>query len=340
MRTLYPFIALVPVALFACDPGPPSASSASTTAITAAAPTTTGASTTKPNSTPASTPTGNASGTPVAATTGFTIGQIAAVNNRGCTLVSADDKNVYARVGEHNEILVVNRSTGQTEIKPLSTHTYLQTVVNGAAYGCSPAESQCSLIRIPLDGGERKRIGNYAAIVDNRNTALGTKLAAVFAPIGQDGYPDLTVGRFTVETVDLVSAERSLVFGPTGTGSAALTPKGVLFNGALVPKENIASESWGLWHLNSKKPQKIPVTEQVRAMTGDETHVYFIGDYTRVRRIAWEGSTVEPVTEPLPEPPLEERKERMRPALVAVDKHLYASTSSAGTCWIWEITQP
>jgi hypothetical protein len=265
----------------------------------------------------------------------------AKVEDGGCGLASIDAKYLYARAPSCRDVLRIDRTTGALESKKLGTPLLVEAVVDGVAYGCPLGESKaCALTRVPLDGGAAKKVASLPGFIDGPSTAQGGLIAARFIQLDASGAPDFQSERATLETVDLESGARTVVFGPVGVGSVSLGPKGLLFEGALTPKENVGAPSWGLWLIaGSTPPKRLPVTD-VRSMSADEQHVYYTSSARELRRIALDGSRDEQLTAAIAEPPSEPNKLRVTPAVRAASDAVYVSTASVSACWIWRIPKP
>jgi hypothetical protein len=267
---------------------------------------------------------------------------VAKLDEGGCSLVSADAKYVYARAPSCKEVLRIEQASGAVETKKLPLPMLVQSVVDGVAYGCPLGESRaCKLTRAPLDGGAAAPIAELPGFLDGPDGGAKGTIAAMFAPVSASGSLDLAGGRYSVETVALKEGARSVVLAESGIGRASLGPGGVLFDGALTPKENVGSPSWGLWFLQvGAAPRRLPVTGDVQSVSANDSHVYYLNGDRELRRIASSGGRDEQITGPIDEPPSEPGKMRVSPAVQLAGDRVYISTASVSACWIWQVPRP
>lgn len=280
-------------------------------------------------------------GEPAAAAPLATPRLLAKVETGGCGLVSIEDRYLYARAPSCREVLKIDRLTGAIESKKLPSAMLVQTVAGGVAYGCPFGESECKLMAAPLDGGPARPVAALKGIVDGPGQSHGNRFAGVFAPVDASGRPELTQERFTVETVDLASGARTVVFEPVGTGKAHVSAKGVLFDGALVPKENVGSPSWGLWSIEGgSAPRKLPTTRDVSSLASDAQHVYFVSGGRTTWRVGLDDAREEQLTAELESPPDEPNRLGVTPGIAVAEDAVYVSTASTKACWLWHFRKP
>lgn len=321
---------------------PPARSSAAA-AVTAVA-AVTGAITPRPADPPAEPtplPTAAPASTPPPAASLVTPKLLAKVETGGCGLVSLDEKYLYARAPSCQEVLRIDRASGALSATRLPSAMLLQTVSGGVAYGCPLGGLECKLTAVPLDGGPARQLGVVQGMIDSPRESRGSRFAAVFVPVDASGHLDLAPQRFTIETVDLASGARAVVFGPVGTGNAALSARGVLFDGALTPKDNVGAASWGLWSIETgSPPRRLPTTSDVGSFTSDDRDVYYVSHGRTTWRISLDGKREEQLTGPLESPADEPGRLGVTPGIAAGADAVYVSTASTKACWIWQIRKP
>lgn len=263
---------------------------------------------------------------------------IAKLDEGGCGLIGSDAKYVYARAAS-NDVLLIDRASSTVETKKLPSPMLVQTAFDGVPYGCMLGESRaCKLTRVPLDGGAAKPVAALPGLIDGPNAAERTMMAGVFVPVSADGALDLAREEHSIETVDLESGARSVVAGQVGVGKALLGPKGVLFEGAMTPRENVGAASWGLWLLQAgAAPRRLPVTSDGRAFSADERHAYFINERDELWRIGLDGTGEQQLSGAIEVPPREPGKLGVTPAVRAAGNAVYVSTANTTSCWVWRI---
>ena len=115
----------------------------------------------------------------------------------------------------------------------------------------------------------------------------------------------------------------------------------MLFDGALTPKDNVGSASWGLWSIEAgSPPRRLPTTNDVASFTSDDRDVYHVGHDRTTWRVSLDGKGEEQLTGPLESPGDEPGRLGVRPAIDAGADAVYVSTSSTKACWIWQIRKP
>lgn len=266
---------------------------------------------------------------------------LAKLETGGCGLVSLDEKYLYARGPSSHEVLRIDRASGAPSATRLPSAMLLETVSGGVAYGCPFGGLECKLTAVPLDGGAPRQLGVLRGMIDATRESRGSRFAAVFAPVDASGRPDLASERFTIETVDLASGARAVVFEPVGTGKAALSARGVLFGGALSPKDNVGAASWGLWSIETgSPPRRLPTTSDVGSFASDDRDVYYVSHGRTTWRISLDGKREEQLTGPLESPADEPGRLGVAPGIVAGADAVYVSAASTKACWIWQIRKP
>ncbi len=266
---------------------------------------------------------------------------LAKLETGGCGLVSLDDSTLYARAPSCREVLRIDRRSGALSTAKLPSAMLVQTVAAGVAVGCPLGGSACKLTSAPLDGSAARQLAVLPGFLDGPGESRGARVAALFAPVDAAGKLDLAAQQFSVETVDLGSGARSVVFGPVGIGRAVISAKGVLFAGALIPKENVRSPSWGLWSIEAgAPPRRLPTSQEVASFSSDERDVYYVDDERNVWRVGLDGKREEKLAGPLESPPDEPGRLRVTPHLTAGPDAVYVSTTSTTACWIWQIAKP
>jgi hypothetical protein len=268
---------------------------------------------------------------------------LAKVEEGGCGLAGLDAKYLYARAPSCKEVLRIDRATGTLESRKLPTPMLVQAVVDGVAYGCPLGERNgCVLTRAPLEGGPATKVATLPGLVDSSNSTYGASMAGSFAQLDASGQPDHQAERYTLETVVLETGARAVVAGAVGIGRACLGPKGLLFDGALTPKENVGSPSWGLWLFatDGAPPRRLSSSGDISSVSSDEKHAYHIGMERILRRTPLDGSPEEQLTAEIPEPPSEPNRLRLSPDVRVASDTLYVSTGSTKGCWIYQVPKP
>lgn len=267
--------------------------------------------------------------------------RLATVEEGGCSLVGADARYLYARAPSCKAVLRIDRASGAVETKSLPSAMLVEAVVEGVAYGCPLGDSAaCKLTRAALDGGPAKQVAVLPGMMDGPNAAVGGSIAAVFVPVSATGRLDLQRQEHSIETVDLGSGARTVVAGPVGIGKVANTSRGVLFEGARTPKENVGAASWGLWLFQAgAEPRRLPAGD-VSAMSADDRHVYYTTHGRELRRTALDGTGDEALTGEIAEPPSEANRLRVSPSVRVTQDAVYVSTASGKACWVWKVARP
>lgn len=252
----------------------------------------------------------------------------------GCRLLSAAHGKLFASATDSRTILEVDSTTGSLTQRKLSASVLPLTADGDSAYGCAlGGKVECRLTRVPLDGGRAAPIADIPIGVTS-GALRGDGSILVDAATAIDGSSFALVG------VDLATGAKTTFREAIGVGDFAVAGGVVHFSGALEPKDNVGSPSYGLWALRgASAPVRLPASE-VDVLGADASSVYYLTPDRELRRTAIDGSLDEVVVPHLDGPETEPGKLGIQPGVVVTDERVFVSLANGNSCVVLAVDKP
>ncbi len=249
----------------------------------------------------------------------------------GCGLFGSANGKVYGRASDCKHVLEVDPVSGKVEVKPLSKAILVRAVEGDAAYGCELGRSDvCHLLKTPLGGGKATFIADLPRAVDGSGQVVG---GAMLVLTLKNGLSEGALSR-----LDLATGAMTEAVPRVGVGEGVLGPGAIYYEGALEPKDNVGSPSWGLWMFAAGAAPRSFGKLDVDGMAADDRYVYYVTANRELRRVAVASGTVEDLAN-IPAPERLESKLGVSPGVALTPSHVYVSTANAESCQIYRVAK-
>lgn len=249
----------------------------------------------------------------------------------GCSLIGSANGKVYGRASDCKHVLEIDPVTGKVDVKALSKAILVRAVDGDAAYGCELGRSDvCHLLRAPFGAGKAKFIADLPHAVDGSGQVVAGAMLVVTLKGG------LVEG--SLSRLDLSSGAMTEAVPRVGVGRGILGPGAIYYEGALEPKDNVGSPSWGLWVFAPGAAPRTLGKLDANGMAADERHVYYVTTNRELRRVGISGGSVENLAT-VPAPERLEGKLGVSPGVALTSNYVFVSTATAEACQIHRVAK-